>query len=410
MTTTPHPLPTSETVVPATVTELADCIQAAAETGQAVYPVGGGTSLAFGLPAREAGIALHTTGLKEVIEYPAGDMTITVQSGMVMSELRAVLAEHGQQLPLDVPQSESATIGGVLATNTSGPRRFGHGTARDYLIGVSAVDGKGRAFSGGGRVVKNVAGYDFCKLLTGSLGTLGVITQVTLKVKPRAQARCLLAGKITDLEQLEKILAAIVHSETYPVAVEYVSGPAWSDTLESGELGRLWILYEGTEEEVEWMSQRLCDEWQTLSVPSLDRLDDRSADAIITRLIEFPDAPDAALTLRANVVPSGTTAIIQAALEIDAQCSLQSHAGCGIVNMRFDEFPERGLAKSLTGLLRPIATSHHGNVIVASNPSGDEMTRQCVWGGLDEPFWMMEEIKRQFDPANILNPGRFVYS
>src|SRR6185369_14097741 len=107
--------------------------------------------------------------------------------GITMQALAELLAKERQRLPIDVPQAEQATIGGVIATNWNGPRRFGEGTVRDYVIGISAVDGRGQPFKGGGRVVKNVAGYDFCKLLTGSLGTLGIITQLSLKVKPRTE-------------------------------------------------------------------------------------------------------------------------------------------------------------------------------------------------------------------------------
>ena len=102
--------------------------------------------------------------------------------------------------------------------------------------------------------------------------------------------------------------------------------------------------------------------------------------------------------------------MIQAARELDSKCSIQAHAGSGIANLIFEEFPAEGLSRSLTGFLRPAAANHHGNVTVLRNPGGQEMTRQSVWGGLDHPFWMMDRIKQQFDPQNILNPERFVYS
>src|SRR6185295_19830055 len=120
------------------------------------------------------------------------------------------LATERQRLPIDVPQAERATVGGVIATNWNGPRRFREGTVRDYVIGISAVDGRGQPFKGGGRVVKNVAGYDFCKLLTGSFGTLGVITQVTLRLKPIPDQSALLACTVPDLAAAEKLLSALI--------------------------------------------------------------------------------------------------------------------------------------------------------------------------------------------------------
>ena len=158
---------------------------------------------------RASGLSL--AGLNRVVDYPARDMTITVEAGIT----------HGRAWPTCWPPSGNgcrstcrtpteATLGGVVATALSGPRRYGHGTMRDYVIGISAVDGRGMPFKAGGRVVKNVAGYDFCKLLTGSLGTLGVITQVTLKIKPRPEASALASATLRDLDTAERLLAALV--------------------------------------------------------------------------------------------------------------------------------------------------------------------------------------------------------
>ncbi len=134
-----------------------------------------------------------------------------------------------------MPQPAAATLGGVVATAFSGPRRYGYGTMRDYVIGITAVDGRGTPFKAGGRVVKNVAGYDFCKLLTGSLGTLGVITQVTLKVRPLPE-RSRVSGVRTARSDAvaERLLAALVDSATTPTAVELLLGPRWREHASLG--------------------------------------------------------------------------------------------------------------------------------------------------------------------------------
>ena len=152
---------------------------------------------------------LDLTGLVKVVDYTPRDMTILVEAGVRMADLAATLAAEGQQLPIDVPRASEATIGGVVATNWNGPRRYGHGTIRDYVIGIHAVDGRGVAFKGGGRVVKNVAGYDFCKLLTGSLGTLGVITQLALKVKPLPERSATIVADCDDLAVAEDASRAV---------------------------------------------------------------------------------------------------------------------------------------------------------------------------------------------------------
>ena len=227
-------LPISKTLAPATQDELRDQVRSCFEAGTAMYPIGGGTSLGFGLPAKEKGVGLSLAGLNRVVDFPARDMTITVEAGITMKALAETLATEKQQLPVDVPLADRATLGGVIATNCNGPRRYGYGSLRDYVIGIHAIDGRGTPFKGGGRVVKNVAGYDFCKLLTGSLGTLGVISQVTLRLRPVAERSVLVACAVDDLGQAEKLLAALVHSETTPVAIELASRARW--TLPSASL------------------------------------------------------------------------------------------------------------------------------------------------------------------------------
>ncbi len=127
-----------------------------------------------------------------MIDYPARDMTVTVQAGITLAALQKLLATEKQRLPVDVPRADRATLGGVLAANVSGPRRFGFGTLRDYVIGITTINDEGQETKAGGRVVKNVAGYDLCKLHIGALGTLGIISQVTLKVRPMPEATTLL--------------------------------------------------------------------------------------------------------------------------------------------------------------------------------------------------------------------------
>ncbi len=178
-------------VRPQTVAEVGDLVRRAAAEGQALYPLGGRTMIGVGLPPTRPGISVDLRSLARVIDYPARDMTITVQAGITVAELQARLATENQRLPIDVPRPEQATLGGVLAVNVSGPRRYGFGTLRDYVIGISTINDEGQEVKAGGRVVKNVAGYDLCKLHIGALGTLGIITQVTLKLRPLPEDKAL---------------------------------------------------------------------------------------------------------------------------------------------------------------------------------------------------------------------------
>ncbi len=411
-------LPLTDTVAPADLAALTNAVRQAYADGMTLYPIGGGTSLDYGLPAKQSGLGLSLARLDRVVDYPARDMTITVEAGIRMSALADVLATQRQRLPVDVPQADRATLGGVIATNSSGPLRYGQGTIRDYVIGISAVDGRGIEFKGGGRVVKNVAGYDFCKLLVGSFGTLGIITQVTLKVKPIPEVTVLVACRLRDHQQAEQLLAAMVTSRTSPAAMEILVGPDWhgAPALEQVELGQegkpfghLIVALEGTAAEVDWMTATLADEWKSLDVvPHL--LLPKRAESLWSRLREFPAQPDAALVLKINVPASRTIEMIQLAIELFPDCSLQAHAGNGVLIVRLPSLPSGGLSRSWVGKLQPAAQNAGGSAVILSCSQTAELTRQAVWGRTADAAMLMEAVHRQFDPKNLLNPGRFVYS
>ena len=407
-------LPINDTLRPASQDELTVAMRDAYGAGTPLYPIGGGTALEFGLPAKAAGKGLSLAKLNRVIDYPARDMTVTVEAGVTMKALADLVATERQRLPIDVPQSERATIGGVIATNWNGPRRFGVGTVRDYVIGIHAVDGRGQPFKGGGRVVKNVAGYDFCKLLTGSLGTLGVISQVTLRLRPIPEQSVLVACAVPDSAFAEKLLAALITSQTMPTAIELLAGPAWQadpalQSLGQGSPEQLYLAIglEGTEAEVEFMVRQLSSEWHELGLTQPLIVGESAA--FWQRLIEFPAAGESPLVLKASVTPSGTTALIDAARRLDPSCSIQAHAGNGSLIIKLSAFPAQGLSRALVGGLQPAAAAFHGHVLVLSNSSQAEMTHQSAWGATDAPLELMSEVKRRFDPKDILNRGRFVY-
>jgi len=415
LSTTAEALPITETLVPADRAELIASIRDAFDADRAIYPFGGGTSLDFGLPATRDGLGLSLAGMAQVIDYPARDMTITVQAGMTIAALTDVLAAEGQRLPIDVPRRQDATLGGVVATNFSGPRRYGCGTLRDYVIGISAVDGTGAPFKGGGRVVKNVAGYDFCKLLIGSLGTLGVIHQLTLKLKPQPEESRLLVCDVPDLDRAELLLADMVHSGTQPAAIELLLGPhwrqdpAWADIDQDQAAAVLVAGLEGTLLDVNWMEERLTEEWGRHGVSSVRSITGEPARSLWERLAEFPQAGSPPLVLKASVVPSRTTEFVRLVQQLDPDASIQAHAGNGIVIVQVAQFSADTVSRTLVAKLLPAASAGHGNVEVLSNGSGATMTRQSYWGGLAAPYQLMTNIQKQFDPKGLLNPGRFVY-
>jgi glycolate oxidase FAD binding subunit len=416
-------LPLIKTYSPADRANVADAVRAAYDAREPVYPLGGRTSLDYGIAPTREGRDLDLAGLAKIVDYTPRDMTILVEAGVRMADLAATLAAEGQQLPIDVPRASEATIGGAVATNWCGPRRYGHGTLRDYVIGIHAVDGRGVAFKGGGRVVKNVAGYDFCKLLTGSLGTLGVITQIALKVKPQSEQSAPIAAACPDWNTTECILQRLVHLAAPPVAIDLLLGAAWGDIAggspdacpqPSDSVGTLIVRVDGTAVEVAALREQVQYELWTGGGGDVRVLPPADADALWHRQVEFADrgagtSPDeAALVLRVTVPPSGLTAMLAAVRTHDPACTIQAHAGNGIIVARFAKFDSAAVSRVLVGQLRPAAIKLGGSaVIIASKLEG--LTPHVVWGGRTDATVLMERIKKQFDPRDILNPGRFVY-
>jgi len=389
-----HILPLTEIVTPPDQAAVADVVRRAWESGTPIYPIGGGTSLDYGLRPTRPGLGLSLAGLDRV-------------------------ASERQRLPVDISRAERATVGGVVATNPSGPGRYLWGTLRDYVIGIQAVDGRGMAFSGGGRVVKNAAGYNICRLLTGSLGTLGVITQVTLMVKPMPETSALLARDVADLDTAERLLAELVHSKTLPAAVELLVGPAWqgdhglSPESESAA-GRLVVGFEGMSAEVDCMIDELGGQWRRSSGVSPSEIRGDSCAGAWHCLTEFPghgSPSDAAARLAAqiSVLPSAVVNLIRLLVEVDPECSIQAHAGDGVIRAQFAREP-RQVAAVLADRVRPAVAEAGGSMVVLSYPGSVELRRDDVWGPATGALCVMQSLKSGFDPKGILNPDRFAYA
>ncbi len=215
-----------EELRPADTSALCQTVREQVALQAAIYPQGGKTALDYGGTPGRPGVAISTTSISRLIDYPHADMTITIEAGMTLSTLSGILGGQQQRLLVDAPFPDRATLGGIYATNTSGPRRYGAGRPRDQIIGVSFVTSEGAVVKGGGRVVKNVAGYDLPKLLTGSMGTLGIITQLTLKVRPTPERSVIAWARFRNLQAVSEALERLNVSGTRPIAVELLNATA----------------------------------------------------------------------------------------------------------------------------------------------------------------------------------------
>lgn len=412
----------------ASVADVAGAVRRAAAEGQALYPLGGRTMLAHGLPPARPGLGIDLRGLDGVLDYPARDMTVTVQAGITLARLRDVLASENQRLPVDVPRPDEATLGGALATNASGPRRLGSGTLRDYVIGISVVNDEGHEVKAGGRVVKNVAGYDLCKLYVGSLGTLGIITQVTLKLRPRPEEQALLAVPCAP-EAVAGLLDHLHATQTRPVCVELLNGAAvravnarapGTGGDEAGLLGGVRLRNRGRLPEAPWVvvvgyeDNRQAAAWQVRQAVTelsaggngLDAWAGRSCGWLWDALTELGARPGAALTFKANLLPRATADFCRRAADLPEAPLLQAHAGSGIVvgHVEGPLTPER--AGAMLKALLDWAEAAQGNAILLRCPPAWKAALP-VWGRPRGDLELMRRVKEQLDPRRLFNPGRF---
>jgi glycolate oxidase FAD binding subunit len=401
-------LPLTETVAPADQAAVGEAVRRACQGNTPIYPIGGGTRLDYGARPTRPGMALSRAGLDGVIDHAADDMTITVEAGVRVAELARRLAAERQRLPVDVARADRATIGGVVATGPSGPRRYAHGTIREYVIGMRVVDGLGNAFSGGGRVVKNAAGYNLCRLMVGSLGTLGVITQVTLMARPMPEASALVVCEVEDLDGAERLLAQLVETRTLPAAIELQAGaarqgnPVLGPRLESSA-ARLLVGFEGSRSEVDWMVGRLHREWGEWGVQSPLAVDGSQADLLWDWLAAF------SAHVQIGVRPGATVEMIRRLLELDPGCSIQAHAGNGVIRAALSLLPPAEFTALLRGRIRPAAAAAGGKMVVLRYPQEAPLTCRDVWGPPGDGAAVSRAIKDRFDPKGLLNPGRFAY-
>jgi glycolate oxidase FAD binding subunit len=410
------PFPVFRPTVPA---EVGERIRQARAENHAVFPLGGQTQLDVGLPPDRPGVGIDLRSLDSVIDYPARDMTITVQAGISLARLQTLLAGENQRLPIDVPRSEQSTLGGALAVNLSGPRRYGAGTLRDYVIGITTVNDEGQETRAGGRVVKNVAGYDLCKLHIGALGTLGIISQVTLKVQPRPESQALLAlgcesAGLTDL--LERLHT----SRTRPICLELL-GAAAVRTLAGVKLpASAWVVvvgFEESEEAVRWQMQQLIHEVGSRALERSDGvhvLAGASCEPLWQALTDLITPPQARLSFKANLLPSQVAPFCLAAGARPEGVLLHAHAGSGIVRGHVaSDLTQEAATAMLEELTRQAGLGQKegaGNLVLPRCPVPWKKTLP-VWGrprpGTSET-WLMRRVKQQLDPQRLFNPGRFL--
>jgi glycolate oxidase FAD binding subunit len=395
-------------VFPGSVDEVRAVVALAAESGTVLVPRGGGTAAAAGTPPADAGIVLGLKRLDRVLEHEPGDLTATAQAGATLASLQSALRARGQWVSLDPPDPERATIGGVVAANASGPRRHLYGTARDLLIGLTAVTAEGAVVRGGGKVVKNVAGYDLPKLFVGSCGTLGVIVEVTLRLRPLPEVERLVGARFERLKDAGAAVRAIMGSDLIPNAIELRD----AEESRARGLGALLVVgFDGVAEQVDWQCQELARLIGPLGARDVAALPATALDPVAAAA---EGAAGAAAVMRFSVLPTLVTEVMEQGTSAARQRGLvtawSAHAGVGVITASLFSSDERGhpeAAAALLGDWRAMARAGGGWATLEQAPLAVK-SHVPVWDDMGPAGRIMQRIKAQLDPRNILNPGRFV--
>ncbi len=409
--------------LPGSVEEVSAVMAFASAEGLKVVPRGSGTKMALGGIPEGVDLVVGLSRLNRLVDHVPGDMTATFQAGIPLKEAQVVLGRSGQFIALDPPHVDLATLGGILATNSSGPRRLRYGAARDLVIATRVVHADGKVTKGGAKVVKSVTGYDMNKLYIGSLGTLGVIVEATFRLHPvpAVEKTCLAA--LHAVEAARGAVAAILESPLVPFAVELLNPEAARQV--AGHAGLRWangnyalavaiasIRPEAVDAQIETV-RRLC---QQAGSPPAQVMEGGVQDAFWRGTRDFAFGHGRRAVLKASVLLTRVAEAVKLGEEVAAAQGLRvgvvSEAGSGIIRYHLsgDGLPSERFPQAVADTvsrLRAFARDAEGNLVVFEAPP-EVKSGLDVWGLPPKALPLMRRPKVEFDRQRILNPGRFV--
>lgn len=366
------------------------------EEGLGVLPVGSATRIHIGnFPAR-LDIYLSTSRLKGIVDYEHRDFTVTVRAGTTLSELEAETQKERQYLPWNPPQADRATVGGVIASGSPGIRRQPGARPRDLLLGFEGLLADGTLIKAGGRVVKNVSGYDLMKLIAGSMGTLVLITRAHLRLRSVPEVVASWVTTFDGLDEVSRVISHLRRARLDPEAVAVLEPGLAPMQTASG--WTVLLRLEGLEEEVKILAEKAHEICGTTT--QFRRLDENEHDEMWRMVCDFP-SPDAhpslPVVVRGQTTPRRTLELVERWSNVGPRVAFPDS---GLVYARSDD-PDvygRGLEA---------ACGQGANAVLEAGPR--ELKAQCdVFGDLPDGFELMKGIKNKLDPKGILSPGRFV--
>jgi glycolate oxidase FAD binding subunit len=360
-------------------------------------PCGSGSKLSWGGLAKDVKLVVSTQRLDRIIEHAVGDLTVTVEAGIKLADLQNTLKQVNQFLPLDPAYPESATIGGIVATTDAGSWRHRYGGVRDLVLGLSFVRADGKIAKAGGRVVKNVAGYDLMKLFAGSYGTLGIISQVTFRLYPIPDdsITVVITGEDSAIATATKTLLA---SSLTPTAADLLSA-LLVKKLELGDGMGLLVRFQSIPASVEEQANAIGSIAQQLGLKA--RIDRQNDEAELwqklQKIMRLPSS-DAAVTSKIGILPSAAVNLLK---KIDGLGIV--HVGSGLGRLHLDGEDSLNQIQQI----RSIVEDNRGFLTILESPAALKAQIE-PWGYTDNALEIMRKIKKQFDPENILNADRFI--
>lgn len=392
---------------PHSIEELSEMLKLAAAEGWRIVPAGAGTWLEMGNRIAQFHLIVSTAKMQRVLEYEPADLTCTVEAGVALHAFNQQAAEHKQFIPLDPFGDKRGTLGAAIATASAGPLRCQYGTPRDWLIGARVVHVDGTITKAGGKVVKNVAGYDLCKLYAGSYGTLAVLAELSFKMRALPVTERTLVVYADAADPLCALSARIMDSDLQPAAWELLS-PHAGLPIDEGKFALVLRFWNEEAETVEWQlgeAQRLSS---TLSHTVLSEADSTE----FWRAYHSSEtAEDWTFSLRATSLPSEVNATLADVQRLMPAATTRTHAANGVVRIlggddMLDELRSRFRYKLLVEL-REAMQARGGQMVIVRAPY--ELKNQLdVWGEVGANATLLRGIKEQYDPQHRLNYGRFV--
>jgi glycolate oxidase FAD binding subunit len=401
-------------VTPTSIDALAQVVALANRNTLTLLARGGGSRMNLGGLPGHIDVMIETNQLNHLLEHEGPDLTCHVQAGITLASLQKQLAKQGQRLSLDPPDAEESTIGGILASNASGPKRLRYGTARDLLIGLRVVQANGDIARSGGRVVKNVAGYDLNKLYIGSLGTLGIIVEANFKLHPLPSAERTLLLTYTNVEDAMSTVLAVIGSQLTPGALELIDTGAANDMSDFFGLHlptsgyTLAVNFEGSNSTIDRQmheTRMLARRHNALMGEDLQGEEQQHFWQVVRQHMQ------GTLTCKVALLPTMIAPYLQHLTDTCRRHNLEAatiaHAGNGILYIELrpgDAVPR--LIEAITALRR-YAQEMRGSLVIERCPI-ELKRRVSIWGEPGADFPMMQRLKQQFDPKRTFVGGRFL--